>query len=693
MTDLGLGAAWPARPLGLSLTAVRWTVGAIVAVSFGVRTLLASAHVTPYYLPDEYVYPALARGIADSGRPLIREAEAGFPALLDPLLTAPLWLIGDVEDSYRLVQTFHALAMSLAAVPVFLLAQRLGLGLRWALGAAALAVASPDLVYASSTLADAVAYPLALAATYAAVRAIDEPTRRAQLAFLGIAGLATLARIQYVILPLVLLLAATVAARGRVRLVTHRFRPTLVAVVAAVVAVLALGPARVLGAYAGVAGELGDVASIASWFGLSGFLLTGATGIALVPGAVLGLALGLRRPLEPVEAAFAAFVAVLGGALLLEAAVVSSFDSRRFHERYLVVLIPLALPAFALCLRRRCDRRHTLAVAAIAAGVATAAMLLPLSAYTGGNGEDDSPTLRALAEFERLAGVANASLAAALLLTALAVFGAWAAVGGKRRAIAAYAAALMLSIVLSAGAVINDSRASRVVRETALAADPSWVDDAELGRVTLVQTPRSAPEPSLLELFWNRSVVRLVRLEGAAAVDAFSAPEARVARDGRLVAGGETVRGPLLLARYGSFVQLAGARLVATGPAFELWRPTAAAARISLLAEGLSHDGWFAPDSSITVWPNPNGRTQGTFRLTLVGPPGAQSTQIELTGSTVRRTVRLRPDAPRTIILEIAHAGPWHLKVDCERPVILGAFRRVCAAAPEAPVFASSVRR
>ena len=98
--------------------------------------------------------------------------------------------------------------MSLAAVPVYLLARRLGLSARYALACAAFTVAIPDLVFASYTLADPIAFPLALTAIYAGVVAVEQPSKRAQLAFLGFALLATLARVQYVVLPAAFLVAA-----------------------------------------------------------------------------------------------------------------------------------------------------------------------------------------------------------------------------------------------------------------------------------------------------------------------------------------------------------------------------------------------------------------------------------------------------------------------------------------------------
>ena len=66
----------------------------------------------PALFPDEYIYSSIGRSIAESGEPLIRGGSAHFPALLQPIVTAPAWLIGDVGISFRLVQAIGALAMS-----------------------------------------------------------------------------------------------------------------------------------------------------------------------------------------------------------------------------------------------------------------------------------------------------------------------------------------------------------------------------------------------------------------------------------------------------------------------------------------------------------------------------------------------------------------------------------------------------
>ena len=97
--------------------------------------------------------------------------------VLAPILTAPAWLFGTVGDSFRAVQVINSVAVSLAAVPVYLLARQLSLGRRGSLAAAALALLVPSLIYSSYILAEPIAYPLVLAAVATGVRALDRPSR------------------------------------------------------------------------------------------------------------------------------------------------------------------------------------------------------------------------------------------------------------------------------------------------------------------------------------------------------------------------------------------------------------------------------------------------------------------------------------------------------------------------------------
>src|SRR5262249_57907100 len=110
---VAVDAAAP-RTVRVAIPAWLWVSG-IVTASFLVRLIAAAARPVPHYLPDEYIYPSLARSIAEHGRPLIRGVGVHFPALLDPLLTAPVWL--GTGDPGRAVGSTHGLAAALVAAP------------------------------------------------------------------------------------------------------------------------------------------------------------------------------------------------------------------------------------------------------------------------------------------------------------------------------------------------------------------------------------------------------------------------------------------------------------------------------------------------------------------------------------------------------------------------------------------------
>src|SRR5262249_35163397 len=253
--------------------------------------VVAWMRAVPALFADEYTYAALGRSIADSGRPLVRGASPHFPALLEPIVMAPAWLVGDVGLAYRLVQTIGALAMSLAAVPVFLLALRLRLSWRVAAALAALSVLVPDLVYASFVSSEALAYPLVLWAVYAGTRALSQPTRRAQIGFVVVAGLATLARIQFAVLPAVFAVAAVVvgARERRVKAAVREQALALGLFLLAGIAVLGSGPSRALGVYRGLLDHVAQPLSVVHWAALDAMTLAYAAGWIIVPGALLGL--------------------------------------------------------------------------------------------------------------------------------------------------------------------------------------------------------------------------------------------------------------------------------------------------------------------------------------------------------------------------------------------------------------------
>ena len=451
-------------------------LAALVGASVLLRLVIGWLRATPTFFADEYIYAELGRSLAETGRPLIRGASASFPALLQPLLTAPAWLVDDVETSFRLIQALGALAMSLAAVPVFLLARRLRLGVGISFALAALALVVPDMSYAAWVLAEPFAYPLALGAVAVGTVALARPGLRLQLAFLALAALATFARVQFAVLPLCFLAGILI-----VGLRDRRLRATLreqVVVVAAVlvpvVAFVAVGPSRALGFYEGILDlQLGSP-ELAKWFGADAMLLAFAAGIVLAPGAALGLWLAVHRPRSREELAFGALAAPFVVALLLEAAAYG-IGGDRIQERYFFYAVPLVGILFALYASRGWP--HRLVHGVLAAGLILLAARVPLSGFSAADGKTNSPTLYATARLEQIVGdVGTASLVLALGVALLAGV----LVLASRRPRLATPLALGLALVVCAttyaGAVSFNLANAAWTRAHLLDPKPSFVD-------------------------------------------------------------------------------------------------------------------------------------------------------------------------------------------------------------------------
>jgi hypothetical protein len=657
--DAALPAVSPhARTLARGLTA-RVGLTLVVVSSFAVRVVASAAHPVPRYFPDEYIYTAIARSLGEHGRPLVRGASAHFPALLEPLLAAPLQALFPPEAAYRLTQGENALFMSLAAVPVYLLARRLSLSARYALACAVFAVAIPDLVYSTYTLADPVGYPLALAALYLGVVAVAKPTRRAQLGFLALALLATLARVQYIVLPAVFLASAILVDRRRV-LRTQRLPIALLTL--PVVGALILGPSRALGYYSNVA-HLHVNGALLHWAIVDTLLLTLAAGVVLVPGAVVALA----RPRGRTETAFAASAAVFAGGLLAEAALYASNGSDRFQERYLFALLPLVPVAFGLYLKH--GRPGRIPVALIAAVLFIVSARVPISSYSAALGKTDSPFLFAVVRLESIVGTGSASLVVALV----AALGAAGAVAVSRRGGAriAVGATILFAAVASLGAVVNDSATSQQIRDDYLLANPSWVDALGLKDVTLVQTAGSPPDRAVEQLYWNRSVAHEVLLGAAMPTDVYTAPQLRIAPDGTLRGIGSNV----LFQDFGATAVFANATRLSRTGSFSVWRAVGSAPRLALLEEGRYSDGWLARGGRLTVWPDGTGRTRGMLRFTLRLPRTAQALTVRF-GKT---NYRVEPGRVTRVAYTVDAKGPFSLAFSAPRGTWLSDGRAVSA--------------
>jgi hypothetical protein len=633
-------------------------LAALVCASFVVRLALGWLRATPTFFADEYIYAELGRSLAETGQPLIRGASASFPALLQPLLTAPAWLVEDVETSFRLVQTVGALAMSLAAVPVFLLARRLGLGAGVSLALAVLALAVPDLVYAGWIVAEPIAYPLALAAVAVGTAALARPRPRVQLGFLALAGLATFARVQFVVLPVCFLVAVLIVGlrERRVRAALREQLIVLVAVAVPALALVAVGPTGALGFYEGILDlELASF-ELAKWFGADAMLLAYAAGVVLAPGALLGLWLVLRSPRSREELAFGALAAPLTVALLLEAAAYG-IGGDRIQERYFFYAVPLVGILFALYASRGWP--HRLVLGALTAGLVVLAARVPLSGFAAADGKTNSPTLFAAARLEQALGdVATASLVLALGVTLLAGV----LVLASRWPEVATPLVLTLAIATStatyaAAISYNLDNADRT-RTQVLGPEPSFVDASGVEGTAMLLTRSSERGVASEYLFWNRSLDGVYLLPGAQPPDSFAVTRLTIASDGTLLAEGRPVTRPLAADGFSDTLRFRDSDEIAAAPAFRLVAASDRQ-RLELYAPGRYADGWLGLRGSFQLWPE---TAAGVLTFDLTGPEGAPAAAVELTPSRLpAREVIVRPGQSAEVSVPVCGAGPWSM--------------------------------
>jgi hypothetical protein len=665
---VALDAALPAAPRPLALVrglTARVGLTAIVLASFAARVVASALHPVPRLFPDEYLYTAIARSLAHGHAPAIRGAAAHFPALLAPIAAAPLQALAGPEAAYRLTQAENALFMSLAAIPVYLLARRVELPVRHALACAAFAVAIPDLVFASYTLSDPVAYPLVLAAVAAGVAALDRPSKRSQLLFLAFAGLATFARVQYVVLPVAFLAAGVAVDRRRV-LRTQRLPIVLCAL--PLLGALALGPSRALGYYSSVTGLHVGV-GLLRWTGIDLFLLAYASGMVLVPGALVALA----RPRGRTERVFAALTVLFSLVVLGEAALYSTNGSARFHERYLFALLPLVPIAFGLYAKHGYPGKR--AVLAIAAVLFLVSARLPLAGYVAGTGKVDSPFLVAVSRLQPTINIGDAAFLCALAAAA-ALVGA-VAVSRRGGGTAALVAAVAIVALMSVGAVLQDGAESRGVQRELVMSPRDWVDQAHVGPVTLIQTRGAQQAAAVEQLYWNPSIEHELLLGNAIATDAYPAPKLHATPDGHLPG----VDGAVLVQNWGATVRFQNATVVSHAGTWSLWNGDAAP-QLSLVEDGRYYDDWLTRRGRLTVWPDASGRVQGTLSFSLWLPPGSRAVTMRFGGM----RYRVEPGRATIVSYAVDRAGVFSLSFSASRGHWLQDMRGVSVKS-SAPVF------
>lgn len=634
-------------------------LGALVAASFVVRLVTGWLRATPNYFSDEYLYAELGRSLLESGRPLVRGVELSFPALLQPLVTAPAWLAGDVEVSYRITQALGALAMSLAAVPVFLLARRLGVARPLALGAAAFSLAIPDLLFASWVTAEPFAYPLLLASVLTAVALLAEPTRHRAALFLVFTALGMFARVQFVVLPLCLVAAVLIIGARERRLLSVVREQAIVLAVFALGALLAVaaGFHRVLGLYESALDSRAAPVELLERAGVNALVLAYSSGWILLPGALLAFGLVLAKPRNRSELAFGAFALPLVATLLLEAGLVGAVEHAQ--ERYVFYALPLVGIAFCLYAARGWPARTYHAL--LAALLLTASAVVPLAGFAAAEGKAHSPFLLAAFRVEEWVGSpGTGSLLLAAGAAALLAVGVLLSHAPRLGASVALSLAIAAAGAASAAAVAFDNRNAAAVRTAFLPEDPSWVDSKGVDDVVLVRGPQGVKTEALEQLFWNRSIDRVALLPGAEQLDHVHSATLRVRGDGTLLLADRPVRSPLLVDGYAGTLRLADADILGSSPSFALWQPRGDA-RLSLYFAGRYGDGWLAGAGRLYVWPSrPGGALVRRLVLPLVAPPADVTLRFRAKGAPPV-AVELTAGERRTVSFPVCSRGPWHL--------------------------------
>lgn len=633
----------------------------IIGASFGLRVWGGLGRPTINMIPDEYVYSELSRSLAYNFEPLIRGHLAHYFSLAFPLLGAPLWRLGDAELVYKLTQGLNALIASLAAVPAFLLARELRLGSTARLGIAALAVAVPGLTFASYISTDVLGYTLCLCALLAAARALDQPTPRRLGWFLAFAALAGFARIQYIVLVPVFLVAwALLDPRELYGLVRRHLVAYTAIVVVLLAAFITIGLRSLLGGYGDVLNF--DIRPIvtARWISIDVLVLAYVAGAAIFPGAVVGLAACLARPRRRLERAFSIFVLLFFASLLVEAGLFASNLTGEVEERYLFAVLPALGVFFALAIER--GRRLALAGCGVAAVTLIAFLRFPLTAYDQPGKLTGSPFLQGVLWLQQRRGPGDAGLLITTIAIGLLILGALAFFRPRLLMPIALAGAIAFASASSALATLQGNDRSRAAARTYLPKDFDRIDDLVSEPVGLVATSGSPRQLAIELMFWNRSIGDPINLPGSERIDDFGHRNGTIAADGRLLVNGKPWRGPLLVSDYVSEAQLRDARRLLHGLTSDLWQPRSEA-RFALLAGGLYFDDWLAPGNSTTVWPDSKGRMRGTVEIALALPAGIESERITVTtptgvnhvdlasGRSSTASIRLHGSRPVTIVL------------------------------------------
>jgi hypothetical protein len=593
-------------------------VGALVALSTVFRLGLALPWDVPWIAPDEMIYGLVGESLWETGELSIRGISTAYYSLLTPALVGLPLQLDDRESGVAVAQALQALAMSLAAVPVYLWGRRLA-GTGWGLVAATLAVVPPALSYGGLLMTEALFYTATVVALLALARVLESPSLEWQGLFLLAVSLAAAVRLQALLLLPVLLVAAGLDAWfARSTATLRRLAPTLAVVGVGTLAlvVLSLTGSDLLGAY----GELAEASPSSSsllpqvaWHAAAVVILTLALPLlATATLVVLGAWRGEKdRRVRAFLAVATAYTALLVGQVSFFG--VDYLD--HVSERYLITTLPLLALGLVVWLARGAPRPAVVTIPLAGAAVLLVATVPPERIGTV-NAAHDALTVLPLA---RALEPVGEELRVLLVAAAIGVAAAFLVL--PRRWLPAAVAVLALVFVGTslAGAHEMDELSSREHANDIGGAERTWVDDAGAGETLLFDTGELPSTASPRLTFWNRSIEQLVRLTGVSE-QALPQTGVDIRRDGALTdAARQEVTAPYAVVP--ATIALRGERIAAVpqteiAPGLALWRVDEPLRMVSRVG-GMTPVGDFRQASVVVYECGP-----GALELTLLGKDG-----------------------------------------------------------------------
>src|SRR5918994_448336 len=575
-------------------------VAGVVLLATLFHWLQSRGHVTPAIFTDELLFSELARSFAEGGGVRVRDEPFSFPAVIPALLQAPAWLMSSTPIAYELAKAVNTAVMCLAAVPAYWLSRRL-VRPAYSLLVAVATVAGGPMLYHGYLTSEAAAYPVFLLGVGVCVRALEAPSPRRDLLAVAVLGFAVLTRTQFLVLPLVFVLAVFLVGRP-----VRRHATALALLVGAALAFMVVGTSA-LGAYSG-ASEL-DYYSLAEtirWGGWTTALLPFTAGLLVVPGAIVGLGFGLIEPRSAAERPFAAVTALLIVLLPVQAGLVASGDAGRPFERYAFYVLPLVFLAFCSLAERTSVRARFHLAAALGLGIV--AVAIPFSTLALDPFAFDSPTLSAVETAGRWATPGDA----AVLFTATGVAAALAAVLLPRRPSLIVGLSIGLSFLVGIAAYSGDRRMTEGTLASLAAAEPDWLEQTGIREADVLALPGGSLHSGWILESWNRNVGRTFHL-GDVPNDPLPFTNTGLRADGSLAAAGAAVRSEYLVVdSAGTRVDLDARAIARPRPNLTLYR-TAGRVRFRSVAFGVHHDGWAG--SIVRYAAFPRGATSGAYRV------------------------------------------------------------------------------